>query len=162
MSDEKNESKKANQDLPLGLKVLITGFVGGLFWGIIWYVAYFFNFTDVGPNLLWKAWTLGSWSEEATGQWIAISLLAILSIGVAFFYRYVFAKITSMWAGVGFGALLWVIIFYISNPLFIGLDSVPDLSGITIVSTLSLFVCYGLFIGYSISYEYEMEKYTGT
>lgn len=87
MSDEKNESKKANQDLPLGFKVLITGFVGGLFWGIIWYVAYFFNFTDVGPNLLWKAWTLGSWSEEATGQWIAISLLAILSIGVAFFLQ---------------------------------------------------------------------------
>ncbi|WP_373900529.1 YqhR family membrane protein [Geomicrobium sp. JCM 19037] len=58
--------------------------------------------------------------------------------------------------------MLWVIIFYISNPLFIGLDSVPELSGITIVSTLSLFVCYGLFIGYSISYEYEMEKYTGT
>lgn len=33
MSEENNESKKANQDLPLGLKVLITGFVGGLFWG---------------------------------------------------------------------------------------------------------------------------------
>lgn len=158
----KQNRKTDTKDLPYSVKVLLIGAVGGLLWSSIWYGAYFFNFTDVGPNLFWMAWSLGDWTEEKTGQWLAILMITIGSIAIAFLYRYSLAKISSMWMGIGFGAVLWVLIFYIANPLFVGLDSVQELSNITITSTICLFISYGLFVGYSIAYEEELQEYGGT
>ncbi|WP_265181897.1 YqhR family membrane protein [Geomicrobium sp. JCM 19055] len=37
-----------------------------------------------------------------------------------------------------------------------------ELSNITITSTICLFISYGLFVGYSIAYEEELQEYGGT
>ncbi|AXF54779.1 YqhR family membrane protein [Salicibibacter kimchii] len=153
------ENRKEPKGIPFAVKVLITGLFGGLLWGSIWYAAYFFNFTDVGPSLFWMAWSLGDWEEQMVGQWAAVGIFSLLSVAVAFFYRYVLARIKGMWMGFFFGIILWILVFFVANPLFAELEPLLEMEGITVVTTLCLFIMYGLFIGYSISYEYELLEF---
>ncbi|MBB6448915.1 magnesium-transporting ATPase (P-type) [Geomicrobium halophilum] len=150
---------KEVKDWPYAVKTLVTGIVGGLFWSLIWYLAYFFNFTTVGPALFWMAWSVGDWKEQPVGQWTAIGILSLVSIIITFLYRYILARVRGMWMGIFFGAILWFLIFFVANPFIIGLEPLFDMEGTTIVTTLCLFILYGLFIGYSISYEHELQQY---
>lgn len=75
-----------------------------------------------------------------------------------FLYRLVLQKINKIWAGVGFGLGLWLIVFYVLNPIFPGLKSVQNLDLNTIITSICLYVLYGTFIGYSISYEYAEQQ----
>ncbi|SDI31890.1 YqhR family membrane protein [Natribacillus halophilus] len=154
-----NRKHKEPKGMPFAVKVLLTGVFGGLIWSCIWYVAYFFNFTDVGPALIWMAWALGDWTEQMVGQWTAVGIITVLSIGVAFLYRFVLVRVRGMWMGLLFGAVLWGLVFFVANPLFVELDPLFDMEGMTIVTTLCLFIMYGVFIGYSISYEYELLQF---
>jgi hypothetical protein len=60
-----------------------------------------------------------------------------------------------MWMGVIFGIVLWGIIFFVLEPLFPNIPAFGDLEINTLVSTACLFILYGTFIGYSISYDYH-------
>lgn len=152
-------NQKDSKGLTFAAKVLFTGFFGGLIWGSIWYAAYFFNFTDVGPSLFWMAWSLGDWKDQMVGQWAAVGIFTLLSIAIAFLYRFVLARVKGMWMGFSYGVILWILVFFVANPLFVDLDPLLEMEGITIVTTLCLFIMYGLFIGYSISYEYELLEF---
>ncbi|MBG9784124.1 YqhR family membrane protein [Shouchella lehensis] len=140
------------------VKVILIGFFGGLIWSFIGYSSYYFHLTEVGPSFVLLPWALGDWKLGHTGQLVGIAVIAILSIGIAFFYKWTLQKLNSMWPGVGFGMLLWVIVFYILNPFIVDLKPVQSYSLNTIVTTLCLFILYGLFIGYSISYEYAEQN----
>lgn len=54
-----------------------------------------------------------------------------------------------------YGIVLWVILFYILQPIFPNIPSLHELDKDTIITTLCLFIVYGTFIGYSISYDYH-------
>ncbi|HLR40473.1 MAG TPA: YqhR family membrane protein, partial [Virgibacillus sp.] len=73
----------------------------------------------------------------------------------AFIYYGLLKKVISMWMGVVYGLILWGIIFYILQPVFPTLTPVVDFDKETIVTTLGLFILYGTFIGYSISFDYN-------
>lgn len=59
-----------------------------------------------------------------------------------------------MWMGIIYGGLLWLVTFFLIQPLFPYTKQIMELSLDTIISTICLFVLYGTFIGYSISYDY--------
>ena len=66
-----------------------------------------------------------------------------------------------MWGGILYGVVLWLIVFYGVNPLLPNLESVSHLERNTIITTLCLYILYGVFIGYSISFEtQEMNRQT--
>ncbi|MFB4210916.1 YqhR family membrane protein [Shouchella sp. JSM 1781072] len=140
------------------MKVVLIGFFGGLIWSFVGYACYYFHLTEVGPSFVLLPWALGDWKIGHTGQVVGMAVIAVLSIGIAFLYKVLLQKVNSMWPGVGFGVVLWVILFYILNPFIVDLDPVQSYSLNTIVTTLCLFIIYGLFIGYSISYEYAEQK----
>lgn len=159
--DNKNlEQNKSDEPLSHIAKVMITGFFGGVFWSIIGYLAYYFNFTELGPSLILQPWALGNWKNEATGQWIGIIIIGLLSIGVALIYNVFLKNIPKVWPSILFGVALWLIVFYILNPIFPNLESVRDFSRNTILTTICLYVLYGVFVGYSISYDAEQMKQT--
>ncbi len=138
--------------------VVLIGLFGGIIWGIVLFVAYYLNFTEVGPALILNPWALSAWKNKVLGQLIGIPIIGILSIGVAFIYRVLFVKFKSILLSLLFGAGIWGITFYLLNPIFPDLKPLKDLSKDSIITTLCIYLLYGLFIGYSIAYHYEEDK----
>ncbi len=95
------------------------------------------------------------------GPWahvIGILVLSLLSILIAWVYHALFRKINTVWAGLWFGLALWVVIFFALHPLVPGVGSFRQLDWNTNITILCLFLIYGLFVGYSISYEHLQEE----
>ncbi|WP_456278321.1 YqhR family membrane protein [Bacillus sp. AK128] len=153
VEDKKLEQNKKEEPISPGARTAITGIFGGLLWASLGYLAYLFSFTKIPPNVILEPWTIGNWKSGVLGQFIAIFLIGLISILVAFGYLATLRKFDKIWMGVLFGVVLWGIVFFILNPIFPGIDPIRELDVNTIVTTICLFVLYGTFIGFSISFE---------
>jgi len=136
-------------------RMLITGLVGGIFWGIIWLLLYYFNLTELAPeHFLLNPFTQAEWVDVWVGDFISIILTALISIGASIVYYILFRRINSMWMGVFYGLGLWVILFFLFQSLYANISPFFELDIRTLVSTIGLFILYGTFIGYTISYDH--------
>lgn len=147
-------------------KMLLTGFVGGLLWSFFGVIMYYFNFSEVAPKtFLLRSWLTAEWTNGWLGDVISILLTGIISLAAAIVYYGIFKKINSMWMGLFYGVFLWGVIFYLLGPVFSNVPRLVSLDINTIISTVCLFILYGIFIGYSISFDYHNlkvnEKYLG-
>lgn len=150
-----SETKKVRPIIILP-RSLFTGFVGGIIGSICGVLLYYFNFSEVAPRTFeLRPWLEAGWTDRWIGDIISILVAGILSIVPAFIYYSLFKKMKSVWFAVIFGVALWVIIFYVLNPVFDNIPSVAQMSTSTIVSTICLYILYGTFIGFSISYDYH-------
>lgn len=161
MSDEKQQLEQNKKEDPRSIlsRSLLTGFIGGMFWGFIGMVMYYFNFSEVTlKSYLLRSWTTAEWTGTWLGDVVSILLVSVISILTAFIYYGLFKRINSMWLGAAYGVILWGIVFYVLQPIFENVPPVTDLNANTIVSTICLYILYGTFIGYSISYDYHDTK----
>jgi Conserved membrane protein YqhR len=155
-----NEQKKTDypKSMPFLAMVFWTGLFGGLFWGTLGFFAYFLNFTEISPNVILEPWALGNWKHGWLGTLISIIIMGIFSVPAAFIYYAVLKRFKGIWVGLGFGIVLFLLVFFVLNPLFPGMKPFFDLSLDTIITSLCLYIVYGIFIGYSINYEYQNNK----
>lgn len=155
MAENKNKLEQEQHEKPMSLLVLsvITGFFGGVFWSSIGYLAYVFHFTEISPNVILKPWAIGEWKEGWLGIVISILLIGILSIGVALLYYFALRKFTHMVIGIGYGIILFLLVFLVLNPIFPGIPPFGELDRNTLITSICLFILLGVFIGYSISFE---------
>ena len=151
--DKNLEQNKKEEPMSFIAKVIVIGLCGGLIWSLLGYLAYTFSFTELSPNLVLEPWALGDWKNDTLGNYIGIVIISLLSTLVALFYFAVLKNFKSIWAAIMFGLALWAIVFYLLNPIFPGLKSVADLERNTVITTICLYILYGVFIGYSISFE---------
>jgi hypothetical protein len=152
---KKLEQNKREAPLSFNSKVAVIGFYGGLIWSLVGYIIYLLNFTKYGPAMILTPWALGDWKTRTLGHIIGIVVIALISILVAFGYRFLFAKAKNIWLGIIYGIVLWFIVFYVLNPIFPDLDGITELGRNTFTTTICLYILYGLFIGFSISFEYN-------
>lgn len=134
--------------------VALIGFYGGIIWGFVHFIAYYLNLTKIGPAFILNPWALGEWKNQLLGQMIGIFAISLISIAIAFLYRGLFAKFKSIILSLIFGASLWALIFYALNPIFPDMQPLSKMDKNTIVTTACIFLLYGLFVGYSISFHY--------
>ncbi|WP_042458302.1 YqhR family membrane protein [Neobacillus dielmonensis] len=153
-------SKSHSYKKPMTFSAMVfwTGLFGGVFWSTIGYLCYFFHLTEVRPHIILETWFSGDWRYGWGGSLLSILLLGILSAGVSFIYYGLLKKFNGKWVGMAYGLVLFFIVFFVLNPLFPGIKPIVDLSRNTLMTSICLFVLYGLFIGYSIHYEYENKK----
>lgn len=158
--DDQAEKQHTQGDAPRVLsKALLTGFIGGILWSSFGVVMYYFNFSEVEPKtFLLRSWVTAEWTNGWLGGVLSIVLAGIVSLLTALLYYAFFRKITTMWMGIFYGVILWGIIFYLLHPLFSHIPGILNLQSKTIVSTICLFILYGTFIGYSISFDYHNKK----
>lgn len=157
--DGEHKEEESNMQPSMLGKVILTGFIGGIFWGIISFFAYILNLTEISPNLILQPFILGGWKRGMMGDIIGIIVIGVLSIAVAFVYYGLLKKSKSMYIGILYGVVLWALVFFILNPIFPNLKSVFEMQRATVVTTVCIYILYGLFIGYSISFEYnELNK----
>jgi hypothetical protein len=152
---EENKLEQEQHEKPMSLigLAVITGLFGGIFWSAIAYLAYVFNFTEIRPNVILEPWTIGDWKVGWLGTIISIIIIGMLSIGVALIYYFTLRKINRIYIGIGYGLALFLLVFFVLNPIFPGIAPIKDLSRNTLVTSICFYVLYGVFIGYSISYE---------
>ncbi|RCW65395.1 YqhR family membrane protein [Saliterribacillus persicus] len=154
MSNKKNKS-----NYNPALRSLVTGFFGGLFWSSISYFGHLFHFTSVSPStFILRLWYDYAWIEKWKGEILSILIISLLSSLVGLFYFFLLKKFIGVLVPLVFGCILWAVIFSSFSYLFPTLIHWSSLSSDTIVSTICLFLLYGLFIGYSINYDYAIHQ----
>ncbi|MFZ3590294.1 YqhR family membrane protein [Bacillus sp. DJP31] len=151
--DKKLEQNQTEQPLSPAARTAITGLFGGIFWGSLGYLCYVFSFSKIPPNVLLDPVAIGDWKEGTLSQFISVLILGLISILVAFAYFAILRKFDKLWVGLLFGLVLWGTVFFVLNPIFSGIPPFKELDLNTIVTTVCLFILYGVFIGYSISFE---------
>lgn len=156
MEKEKLEQNQEENPRTIFQKALLTGFVGGVLWSLFGAIAYYFNFTTVSPaTFILRSWLQTGWTDGWLGELVGIIVIGLLSIVTALVYYYLFKKMRGMWPSAAFGIALWFLVFYLLQPVIPNLPHMTELDSDTVVTTLCLFLLYGTFIGYSISYEYH-------
>lgn len=157
----KEDRTKVKEPMGYGATITAIGLFGGIFWGAIFQLFAFFNFTEIGPNFVIRTWIKADFAKGWVGAVLSLICLAVISLLFAYLYSALFRKIISYWLGVFYGIAIWALVFLVLRPLFPGMKTVMELSIDTIITTFCLFLLFGLFIGYSISFEYherEIEK----
>ena len=160
--DKRLEQNKQEEPISILSRSLLTGFIGGLLGGFFGVVLYFFNFSEVAPeSYLLRSWLTAGWIDSWLGTVMSILMIGVISLLTAFIYFVLFKKVNSLWMGCAYGVVLWFIVFYIIQPIFPNIPPLAELNINTIVSTICLYILYGTFIGYSISYDYNDTLYKG-
>nr|WP_259544941.1 YqhR family membrane protein [Heyndrickxia oleronia] len=153
------EEKHSNHRVSFISMALVTGFIGGILWSLLAYLCYYFNFTKIEPNILLEPFTVGNWRGSWIGIIITIIMYGIISIGVALVYYLVLKKFKSMWVGIAYGLILYLVVFFILNPIFPSMKPFFKNDYNTLITSACIYALYGLFVGYSISYEHNEFKY---
>lgn len=155
---ENKQLEQNQQEKPVSIinKSLLTGFVGGMIWSIFGALSYYFSFTEVSPaSFVIRSFWQTSWSSAFLGEVLGIIGVSLVAIMGGLVYYLVLKKTNGIMPGILYGLAIWGVIFYLLNPIFAAVPALPDLTSNTIVTTICLFVLYGTFVGYSISYEYH-------
>ncbi|MFX3616363.1 MAG: YqhR family membrane protein [Sporolactobacillus sp.] len=153
-----NKSQKSKGKEQMGKSIgrsIVVGLFGGVFWGLIGMICKLLNFSKTGPELLLAPFPLPAWKNKIGGEFLAVAGLIILSVLLAIVYQLVLSRFKSFWVGICFGLLLWGVVFFALQPLLPHLPFLTHLGWNTLSTTVCLFLLYGLFIGYSISFEVE-------
>ncbi|GHH96956.1 YqhR family membrane protein [Neobacillus kokaensis] len=155
-----NENEAAKYPKPMAFPVMVfwTGLFGGIFWSSVGFITYYLNFTEIRPNVILIPWALGNWKYDWVGTVVSILFLGVISIGVAFIYSALLKRFNGLWFGIGYGIILFFIVFLLLHPLFPDIKPLLKLNRNTVITSFCLFIIYGMFIGYSINYEYQNKK----
>jgi hypothetical protein len=159
MANDQNQKKpKYPQPMSIPAAVFWTGFFGGVFWSTMGFFAYYFHFTKIHPNVVLVSWVVGDWKRGWQGTIISIIIIGFLSVGAAFIYYAFLKRFNGIWPGILYGFVIFLVVFFVFNPFLPSMGPVNKLNTNTIITSICLYIIYGLFIGYSISYEYSTRK----
>lgn len=152
----KQNYKQENLHRLVFVKAIIIGFFGGMIWSTLFLLMHMFKMTEVDPLFLFKQ-IVGE--SEWLSKWYAYLLLIIsyglLSIFVAVIYYFLFRQRQSWIVGGIYGVILWIIVYYILPIIINSFNPFLHFEVQSHIAILCLFVLYGVFTGYSISYDYE-------
>ncbi|XRG76792.1 YqhR family membrane protein [Rossellomorea sp. GAMAL-10_SWC] len=168
-NQDQNQSKSQNEYLVQGgdgdskgnknfNKIASIGFFGGIFWSSVLLVLSYFDFTQIGPNFVLERIKLGKWANGYIENIISIVGIGIISIIIAFIFYFIGRKFNGVLPGIFFGLLLWVIVFILLGKIAFDLKAIKDYSSDTTVTTICLFILYGTFIAYSVSFAFQEQK----
>lgn len=139
-------------------KIASIGFFGGIFWSTVSFVLSFFDFTQIGPTFVIEKIPLGKWANFYIELLISIFCIGIISIVIAFIFFFIGRKFTGVLPGVFYGLLWWVIIFLVLGKIAFDLKPIKEYSSDTMVTSICLFILYGTFISYSVSFASQEEE----
>lgn len=142
--------------------VMLFSFQIGLFAGIIWGAvkafSFYLKFSKVPASFLAKPFLLPKLYNSAAGFWTGWLFFIGFSIAAAWLYAALFRGIRGPWPGIAYGLVWWALLYLLLGPSMGMMKWIYRLNWNTIVTDFLLFVIWGLFIGYSISFEFTNER----
>ncbi|WP_082233865.1 YqhR family membrane protein [Halobacillus massiliensis] len=156
MSDKRRQQDQTEPPQSILAKSLTVGFVAGLIWSTFGSIFYYFHFTQVSAaTFIFRSFWQTDWTGSLLAEILSILVVGLLSIFVALLYFLILKKKKGIWPGVIYGVLLFVVVFIALNPVFSAVPSWSEMTSDSYVTNICLFILYGVFTGYSISYEYR-------
>ncbi|WP_254854046.1 YqhR family membrane protein [Halobacillus salinus] len=156
VTDKPKEQYQKESPQTVFTKALTIGFSGGILWSGIGALTYFFHFSEVSAaSFLIRSYLQNDWSGTWLAEILAIIGVGLLSLVTAMLYYFTLKRQSGIWPGAVFGIILWGLVFVVLTPLFPAIPTFMELTSDTWVTTGCLFILYGVFIGYSISYEFQ-------
>lgn len=134
------------------------GFFAGLFWGILRWIFYGMKFTTVLPGFIADPFFQTAFLKTGWGHVVGIGSYVIFSIMAAVLYIIVLGRLQGPWPGIGYGFVWWAILFIVLGPLLGMTDSIRIAGWNTLFTELCVFLLWGVFIGYSIAFEFTDES----
>ncbi len=134
------------------------GFFAGLIWGLVKIFFYYFEFTKVEPAFFMSTWYVDRYLNTWTGHVVGLFWIVVGSIAAALVYTALFRKFPGPWPGVLYGLAWWAVLYTWVGPWTASFESLYTLDRNSFWTDLSIFVLWGVFIGYSISFEFTDEQ----
>jgi len=134
---------------------LWIGLFAGIIWGLVRWFAVGLKFTDVPQAFLADPWIRRA--ELGSGFWhfIGLLLFILMSVAAGFVYWALLGKLKGPLPGLFFGAAWWALIFLVVGPPSGAVLPAWSIGWKSLITELCLYVMWGLFIGYSIAFEYH-------
>lgn len=136
---------------------LKIGFFAGLIWGMVRWVCYILNFTTVLPGFVAEPFFRSAYLKTGWGMVVGLACYILFSIGAAILYQFTLSRLRGPWPGVLYGFVWWCIIFLAIGPMLGMMKHIRHIGWNTIFTELSVFLLWGVFIGYSIAFEFTDE-----
>lgn len=140
-------------------RTLVTGFFGGIIWGILYLIMFLFNMVEIDHLSILNKWLKADWIDKWYSHLLFLFILSILSMIIALVYFYTLKNRKSWVVGAIFGLAVLFVMYYILPMLTTGFNPFLQYEKETHVAITCLFILYGVFVGYSISYDYEHMKH---
>lgn len=133
------------------------GLFAGLIWGCVRWMFYNMKFTTELPSFLMEPFFRHDFLVSYWGVSIGIAGFILFSILASMLYMVLLGKMRGPWPGVFYGIIWWALVFLAVGPL-LGMTGKVNAAGWnTFFSELCIFTLWGLFIGYSIAFEFTDE-----
>ncbi|BBH21130.1 hypothetical protein Back11_24750 [Paenibacillus baekrokdamisoli] len=134
-----------------------TGFFAGLIWGLLRWLLHAMQFTKVLPAFMADPFFRLAFLKTGWGNVVGIGCFIIFSIIAALLYKLLLGRFSGPRAGIGYGMIWWVILFAWIGPIMAITKPIYKLDWDSIVTELAVFTVWGLFIGYTIAFEFTDE-----
>lgn len=154
-----NERKETSDRTNVWLFALQIGLFAGIIWGGLKIVEHYLRFTTVPVGFLAKPFYRSSFFHSTAGFWTGWAYFILFSIVASWLYAALFRKVKGHWAGIGYGIAWWVILYVLLGPPAGMMKWMYRMDWNTILTDFCLFVVWGLFIGFSISFEFTDERH---
>lgn len=134
------------------------GLFAGMIWGGLKLVYFGFKFTKVVPGFLVEPFFKHDFLATWPGMWIGWGAFTVFSILAAWIYLPLVNRLNGPWPGIAYGLIWWALLYLVIGPLTEMVPVITRLDLHSVVTELSIFVLWGLFIGYSCGFEYTDEQ----
>lgn len=131
------------------------GFYAGLIWGLIHWLCELLKFTSVHAGYWIEPFFLRKFLVSPIGHAAGIASFILFSIVAALLYRAAFIRFRGPWAGILYGTAWWAAIFAAIGPMSGMMEPLNRIGWTTIWTEWSIHMLWGLFIGYSIAFEFH-------
>ncbi|MCM3627331.1 YqhR family membrane protein [Paenibacillus glycanilyticus] len=135
----------------------MIGFFAGLIWGVMRWLFYEMKFTTELPGFLADPFFKSAYLKTGWGIVVGIASYIVFSVLAALLYQALLSKLKGPWPGVLYGLAWWVILFVLLGPVTGMSQRITAAGWNTLFSELCLFLLWGIFIGYSIAFEFTDE-----
>ncbi|WP_274365360.1 YqhR family membrane protein [Paenibacillus thermotolerans] len=136
---------------------LYLGFFAGVIWGALRIVAYLFRFTELVPGFLIEPFFTHDFLAGTGGYAVGWFAWIVFSIAAAYIYAFLLHRAMGPWIGMLYG-LCWFAFWFLVGPWFGMMKPIGLIRWDTLWTEGSIFVLWGVFIGYSVAFEFSDER----
>ncbi len=135
---------------------LKIGLFAGVFGGLLRWVLYEMKFTTMVPGYMLEPFFRHNYLHTIWGIVIGFVAYVMFSAAAALLYQFTMGKLRGPWPGLAYGAV-WGLIVFVLGPIFGMMEKINIIGWNTLITEFCVFLIWGLFIGYSIAFEFTDE-----
>lgn len=137
------------------LNTLLAALFAGFLIGILQLLLFYFNMIEIDPKSIVESVVFFEIRGNLLTYILYLVINMLISLIIATVYYFLLKRTKGWLSGAIYGIILWVI-FYCFLPFIIVNDMLWNIyQSETTVISLCMSLLYGIFIGYSISYNYN-------